>query len=254
MKIGCPNHPRRDVLEEIRWIGDNGFEFVDLFLEPETGSLEKVDTSAIKTQLNREGLSAVGHMAWYLPIGSAMKELRKSAVDIAGSYFRLFAEIGISKATIHSNWPSMSLFSVQEGIDFQIESLKKLVDVAGEAGIQVLYEPIGKPQDSQENLEVILSALPEIGCHLDLGHCNLHGKSPQNMIRSFGDRLCHVHLHDNFGNADMHLPPGTGNIDWDEVFQAFKDVGYSGTITLEIFSKDRDYLLLAKKKVEKLRG
>ena len=33
MKVGFPNNPRRDILEEIEWIGKNKFDFVDLFLE-----------------------------------------------------------------------------------------------------------------------------------------------------------------------------------------------------------------------------
>jgi sugar phosphate isomerase/epimerase len=254
MKIGYPNHPRRNITEELCWIRENGFEFVDLFLEPEAGVLDKIDPDAIRRELDGNGLSAVGHLACYLPIGSAMPELRKCAVDIASKYLKLFGRIGVEGATVHSNWPSMSLFSPEEGVELQIESLKQIVRAASSNDVRVLYEPVDKKQDSNENLERILNAVPQLGCHLDLGHCNLHGKQPEDMIRRFGDRLCHVHLHDNFGKADMHLPPGTGNIDWNAVFEAFRDVGYNGTVTLEIFSGDRDYVLLARKKIEKLRS
>jgi hypothetical protein len=34
MKIGAINHPARNPLEEIEWIGMNGFDFVDFTLEP----------------------------------------------------------------------------------------------------------------------------------------------------------------------------------------------------------------------------
>ncbi len=254
MKIGYPNHPRRDVLEEIRWIGENGFEFVDLFLEPESTAVENIDPNAIRQAIHDNKLSVVGHMACYLPIGSAMAQLRRSAIDIASEYLAALGVVGVTGATIHSNWPSMSLFTQQEGLEFQISSLKELVAIGAEYGIQILYEPVDRKQDSPENLERILDAVPEAGCHLDLGHCNLHGKTPEGMIRRFGERLRHVHLHDNYGNADMHLPPGTGNVDWDEVFMAFKDVGYNDTVTLEIFSNDRNYVLLAKKKIEDLRA
>ena len=62
----------------------------------------------------------------------------------------------------------------------------------------------------------------------------------------------HVHLHDNDGRSDLHLPPGAGTIDWAAVVLALKDAGYDGTITLEVFSRDRDYVLLGKRKVEAL--
>ena len=34
MLIGAMNHPREDVLEEIRWMAEMGLEFVDLTFEP----------------------------------------------------------------------------------------------------------------------------------------------------------------------------------------------------------------------------
>jgi sugar phosphate isomerase/epimerase len=72
------------------------------------------------------------------------------------------------------------------------------------------------------------------------------------MIRRFPERLYHVHLHDNDGRSDLHLPPGAGNIDWPGVIQALVDVGYDRTITLEVFSRDREYVLQAKRKIEEL--
>ncbi len=72
------------------------------------------------------------------------------------------------------------------------------------------------------------------------------------MIRQFGDRLHHLHVHDNKGQSDRHLPPGTGTINWREVVRALREVGYDETMTLEVFVPDRDYVLLAKRKMEAL--
>jgi hypothetical protein len=40
MKIGVVNHPVRNPLAEIEWIGKNGFDFVDFTLEPPAGLAE----------------------------------------------------------------------------------------------------------------------------------------------------------------------------------------------------------------------
>jgi len=45
MKIGFPNNPRRDTLNEIEWIGKNGFDFVDLFLEEDMAAPGKQEIS-----------------------------------------------------------------------------------------------------------------------------------------------------------------------------------------------------------------
>jgi len=54
---------------------------------------------------------------------------------------------------------------------------------------------------------------------------------------------------DHFGKEDQHLPIGAGIIDFSKVVKALKGIGYNDTITLEVFSRDRDYLKMSKKKV-----
>jgi sugar phosphate isomerase/epimerase len=80
MKIGFPNHPRKNIIDEIEWIGENGFDFIDLFLEEDQAVPEKIDLEEIKKVLRKYNLNTVGHLAWYLPIGSPMKSLRKLEV------------------------------------------------------------------------------------------------------------------------------------------------------------------------------
>jgi len=253
MKLGFPNNPRRDVLAEIEWIARSGFDFADLFLEPDRAAIEAIDPGRIREALRRCDLEAVGHLAYYLPIASPLPQVREAAVETARQYFAVFAEIGVPAVTVHANWPP-AFFSAKEGIGWQAESLEQILEAARGVGVQVMYEPLDTELDTSEALEAILARLPDLLCHLDLGHCNLFGRSPAAMIRRFGEVLHHLHLHDNNGRADQHLPPGAGNIDWPGVMRALEDVGYDRTITLEIFSRDRDYVLLAKRKVEVLLG
>jgi len=248
MKIGCPTDPRKDVIEEIEWIGNHGFDFVDLCLEPDRAAVENIDPARVREALEERGLEALGHLAHYLPIGSAMASLRRAAVTTAGEYLGAFAAIGVPAVTIHSNWPS-GMFSAEEGIAWQVESLSEVLGFARQAGLGLMYEPIPTEKDSPEHITKVLDLLPDLLCHLDIGHCNLCGRDPATMVRQFGPRLHHVHLHDNDGRGDLHLPPGTGTIEWPPVFRALRDVGYDKTLTVEVFSPERDYVLLAKRKV-----
>ena len=249
MRIGFPNHPRRDVLEEIAWIGEHGFDFVDLFLEPDRAAIEVIDVKAIRAALTERGLMGPGHLAWYLPIASPLPQLRRAAVQTALEYLHVFAEIGVSAVTVHAHWPP-HLFPATEGLKWQIESLRTLLAAAKELPVELMYEPIDTEHDTPEHIRAVLEALPELGCHLDLGHSNVHGRSPAPMIRRFGPRLRHLHVHDNNGREDLHLPPGAGVINWSEIAAALREIGYDRTATLEVFSRDRDYVLLAKRKFE----
>jgi len=105
MKIGFPNNPRKNILDEIKWIGENGFDFVDLFLEEDMAVPGKIDVDKAKKLLREYRLGAVGHTACYLPIGSPIKSLREAAVFEAVKYLELFNRLGVENVTVHANWP-----------------------------------------------------------------------------------------------------------------------------------------------------
>jgi sugar phosphate isomerase/epimerase len=64
----------------------------------------------------------------------------------------------------------------------------------------------------------------------------------EELLAHFGPRIRHVHLHDNKGGtADLHLPLGSGTMDFRRQLAALKSIGYDGTITLEVFSADPHY-------------
>ncbi len=57
-------------------------------------------------------------------------------------------------------------------------------------------------------------------------------------IRIFGSDLKALHLNDNNSYTDQHIPPmlmgDRGAVDWNGVFQALDDIGYSGTYNFEL--------------------
>ncbi len=251
MKIGFPNNPRKNILKEIEWIGENGFDFVDLFLEEDYAVPEKIDIKKVKDLLKKYDLDVMGHTAWYLSIGSPMKAMRESAVKEAERYFRVFTKLGVKYVTIHANWPP-GMFSDDEGIKFQVESLEKLVKNAKKYDLNIMYEPIDTKKDNLKNTEKILKGVPRLYFHLDIGHSNLYGRTPISFIRKFNNKLKHVHLHDNKGKEDEHKSMGKGNINFGKVVKELKKVGYDGTITLEIFEKNKNLAVKSQKKLRKL--
>ena len=43
-----------------------------------------------------------------------------------------------------------------------------------------------------------------------------------------------VHINDNFAEDDVHLAPFLGRIDWQQTMKALKEIGYSGSMNLEV--------------------
>jgi sugar phosphate isomerase/epimerase len=251
MKIGCPNHPRKNLLDEIAWVGDHGFDYLDLFIEPESATPENLAVDTVAQLLADYHLGIVGHTAWYLPIGSPIRALRQAAIDEAARTFGPLQALGARFVTIHGNWASQKLFSDEEAIAFQVESLRILVERAIGHNLAIMYEPIPNPRDSIATTRALLDAVPGLKLHIDIGHANLYGKDPADYIAALHNDLVHIHLHDNKGADDLHLPMGCGNIDWEKTVGTLKKV-YDGTVTLEIFASDLDYVLLCKEKFLKL--
>ncbi|MBQ4087407.1 MAG: sugar phosphate isomerase/epimerase [Clostridia bacterium] len=74
---------------------------------------------------------------------------------------------------------------------------------------------------------------------MDTGHVNkatAFGIMPaEEAIRLLGKDITLTHLHDNNTFSDQHLPPKMGGtINWGNVFDAFDEIGYSGTYNFEL--------------------
>jgi len=242
--IGAMNHPERDVLDEIRWMAEMKLEFLDLTLEPPCAAPWRLDFAQIRDELQRNNMPAVGHTAYYLPIASPFESLRKAAVEELTNCLRAFAKVGAKWMNVHPDrYAPMHPRSFY--IKRDIQSLRELLDVAHEVGVGIMIENLPHDFNTVEQLGEILDEVPEIGLHLDYGHANLEVEehTAPSLLHAFGPRLKHVHMHDNKGGRkDLHMPLGTGTIDYRYQVECLKGCGYDGTITLEVFADDRHYL------------
>ncbi|TFG97198.1 MAG: nitrile hydratase subunit beta, partial [Myxococcales bacterium] len=89
-------------------------------------TIECIAPAAIRKALDRRGLDRTGHLAYYLPIGSPLVQMREAAVATVAAYLEAFAVIGVQAVTVHANWPP-SFFPVQAGVGWQIESLQAIL-------------------------------------------------------------------------------------------------------------------------------
>jgi sugar phosphate isomerase/epimerase len=52
-------------------------------------------------------------------------------------------------------------------------------------------------------------------------------------LKSLGKYVGHLHLHDNFGQRDEHLPVGCGTFPFGELFEILRKIKAAPTVTLE---------------------
>lgn len=74
-----------------------------------------------------------------------------------------------------------------------------------------------------------------LGMCLDVAHVHVFSHfETQAWIERMASRIYHLHLTDNFGDRDAHLPLGAGNIDWSAIFKSFQSLKHAKTATLEM--------------------
>ena len=248
MLIGAMNHPAEDVAKEIRWMAEMGLQFIDLTLEPPAAATWRVDVAEIKKAIEDAKFPVVGHTAFYLPFGSAFEQVRCAAVAELRRCLEMFAELGARWMNIHPDH-NTPLHPRSYFISRNILSISELTARARELGLGLMIENLPGSFNTPEELGELLDPLPELGLHLDVGHANLlvPFNMTESILKKYGTRLRHVHLHDNKGGgADLHLPLGTGSVDLKGAIRALKNCGYDGTITLEVFTPDREYLRISR--------
>lgn len=254
MQIGAMNHPGEPLARELAWMAGLKLDFVDLTLEPPQCATWQVKPAELRRMLQEHNLGVVGHTAYYLPIASSFESLRRAAIAELERAVDAFAEIGTRWMNVH---PDGHAPFVDDATIVQrnIESLRALVAYATPRKVGVMLENVPGRFNSVPQLAPILAAVPELGLHLDIGHSNLAvtlNTAPE-LIRQFGARLVHVHLHDNRGgNADLHLALGMGDMDIAHHVRVLRDSGYDGTITLEVFTRDRHFLGYSRDRLREL--
>ena len=135
-----------------------------------------------------------------------------------------------------------------------IESLQSICDFAADHGIMIAVENMpevpkifGKyPQEMLQMVEEINR--DNVGLTLDIGHVNTMGigigtEIMDDFLKMYKGRISHVHLHDNMGKKDEHLPIGKGNIDWKRVIESLSN--YKGRFVTEVNCVDEGVESLA---------
>lgn len=243
MKIGAMNHPAHRVEEEIRWMAEMELDFIDLTLEPPGAAAWQIDVPGVRRALREHGLQVVGHTAYFLPLGHPFEAVRRGAIEEFVRCAELFAELGARWMNIHPD-KKAPMHDHEWVINRNLQSLRELLDAGRRFGIGMMVENLPDSFNTPESIGALLAPLPELGLHLDLGHTHLNPHdTAEAILAAWGARVKHVHLHDNLGGtADLHLPLGAGTLDLERSLRALKGAGYDGTVTLEVFARDQEFL------------
>jgi len=180
-------------------------------------------------------------------IASLNPRVRDVAVDEVIEGLRAAGRMGFDTYTFHPGfWSPIGLLArekVQQAVE---ESIRRIDGAAREHGVGVALENMPPSPftmcSSAEELVRLLEGT-DLGICFDLGHAHLSGTTEA--FLDLAGRFVNVHLHDNAGEGDDHLPIGSGEIDFGRVLGRLRS--YRGNLVIE--AKSLEGALASKKRL-----
>lgn len=231
----------RSITEPFEYAVSNGFDAFEWFPDrKETGEgwsedeLPEETRVYIKDTAAASGIRLSVHVPWrWNPFVQGSGGEMERAIHLA-------RDVGAVLMNIH--------FYKEQGAAAFARAIGPLAAELSGKGISLSVEntPETEPGDFNELFRLLGargSKSPGVGMCLDLGHANLCSATRNDYLR-YVDLLdedmpiIHVHLHENYGDADSHLPLFTGPAGRDDsgikgFIERLKRRGYSGSLILE---------------------
>lgn len=255
-----------DYAKQVLEMGVSGLEAVywESYLSPEVNR-DYLDT--IKRIKGEFGTGFTVHAPIKdIHLGSTNRKIREVSLAELREALDFAIVIGASLVVIHAapglaampggEWskrtpsPAKTSDALSEEEALLVEAVQTLADSAPNLllGLENLVYPHELYRSPEELLDLIRKVnRSNVGLTLDVGHAQVCGYGASDFINLLGDDLLHVHLHDNHGVIDEHLPLGQGIVDYLGVIQSLKKLDYQGVVNLEFSAKNpqdyRRYLL-----------
>ncbi|MFB6174361.1 MAG: sugar phosphate isomerase/epimerase family protein [Candidatus Nanohalobium sp.] len=223
------------------------FDFVEVAIGEKEVRPEKIDREELREDLEEQGLDLYIHLPFRQPVATEVPELNQAVIEYFERLLEFSADLEVVKAVVH---PNMREEESMEQAEILEEQIKKLKASGDEYGIEVVFENVGQ-FDTLEMFDLadIIEEAEAPMC-FDTGHgfAEAGQEITETFLENKADLISHIHAQDTRENEDLHLPIGSAQIDFEALFSKLE--GFDGSICLELFTDDEDYLLLSKQKVE----
>lgn len=211
-----------------------GFDLIEILL---SNSME-IDAKAVKKQLKENHLEVVcslnlpkeAHIAFY---PKEAEKLIKNAIDKTSDL-----ETNFLGGVLHGGIGVFSGNPLNENEKNTIvEVWSSVADYAKEKDVNIAVEPINRYESYVCNTaENVLELIEKTGkdnlfLHLDTFHMNIEENNFRDPILLANQKLKHIHV------TESHRGMlGEGTVNWNQFFDALKEINFEGNLVLENFS------------------
>lgn len=225
-----------------------GFDGVELALGssgPVRYDSTEAEMKALREQLNSYGLEAYSLVCddcWANSLTSNNPESRKKAEEVVICQLKLASWLGcdtilVLPGIVAGFDPKGEVVPYEVVYERAVAAMKKLAVYAEKYGVVLGVENVWNkfllsPLEMRRFLDEVDH--PMVKAYFDVGNVLINGY-PQQWIRILGNRIAKVHFKDFVCETYKFIDLLQGDVDYNEVMKAFKEVGYDDWATAEVF-------------------
>ena len=239
--------------DRMKMARDVGFEVVQAPTTPDEHEAEEIRKAADGASVRIDSVMNMDH--WQYPLSSSDPAVvEKSLAGMRTSLQN--AKLWGSDAVLLVPAVVNPQTSYRDAWSRSQKEIRKLLPLAEELKIVIAIEEVWNkfllsPLEMSAYIKEFQS--PWIQAWFDVGNVLLYGY-PQDWIRTLGKSIAKVHLKDfkRRENGYEWVNLGDGDVDWEAVREAFRQIGYAGSAITELKVGDEAYLRDVSRRVDRL--
>lgn len=244
-RIGVDLNRRIGLDEGLDWAIRNGVRYLDICLDPDPDLLDPRNPrlTQARQRLRDNGITLGLHTLSSMNVAENCPFLSEAADAYLAAYLRSAQAIGAGWVIMHGGYHFTA--DKQERMEIAVERLARMCRIAEEEGSTILLENMNpEPTDAEvkylvhdvEEAKFYFANLtsPALRWAFTSNHAHMlsygvHGFLDRMQEAGIGvERIGEVRLADNRGLVEEHLYPGTGNLDFVDLFTTLEARGYRG--------------------------
>jgi hexulose-6-phosphate isomerase len=262
---GAPRNP----VTAMREAKNLGYDVFELTVDP-NGPISLATTKSEAETIRRAaeeidiGLKTLASgLAWGTSPTHPDPAIRAKAVEDYKAILRIAAWLGVETILYIPGMVSAPFIPDFEPQPYDVvhtrakEALASLLPFAENLNVKIGVENVWNryllsPLEMRDFIDHFGS--PFVGSYFDVGNVMLFGHS-EHWVKILGRRIFAVHLKDfkvEIGNLSGFVDILTGDVNYPAVMRAFKEIGYAGTFTAEVFASKPDAPQTAIKALNKI--
>ena len=248
------------VCRYVKSVGYDGLELAPFTLAPLITDLSDTRRRELRAQATGAGLEIIG-LHWLLAgtegfyLTSPDPAVRGRTADYLIALAAATRDLGGDLMVFGSPKQRSLLPGVawNDAFAHATDTFRRAMPGVADHGVRICMEPLAPTETdfintAAEGVRLIEAVShPNFVLHLDVKAMSSEDRPIPELIRAYAPRMGHFHAND-----PNRRGPGFGDVDFGPIFDALRDVGYKGWVSVEVFDYSPDPETVARGSIENM--